>query len=173
MVVPISLFEIHWYFSFQHKIPGCDSLYRSLWLHCHLHYECPRARWIIFVLEIIHLGKSDCITAAQFLATYSADRISLSNSVWQKVQSDVKRSKYLKSLTASGQAFGHAYKRGMGNSDREPASERYGWQHSTGQAFPFSLTSFKLWIHLLIYWRNSMDTNYIEDSWQKSFKRTN
>lgn len=112
-------------------------------------------------------------TAAQLLATYSAGRISLSNSIWQEVQSEVKRSKYLKNLIASGQAFGPACKRGMGNSDMGPARERDGWQHSTGRASPFSLTSFKLWIHLLIYWRNSMDTNYIEDSWQKSFRRSN
>lgn len=63
--------------------------------------------------------------------------------------------------------------RGTGTSAIGLASEKAGCRYSTGQVFPVSLTSFKLWIHLVIYQRNSMDTNCFENSWQKSFKRTN
>lgn len=178
MVVSRSLLEVRWWFSFQHKPFFCQlllfavALRRSLQLHCHLHYECPHASWIIFILEITNLGqlwlhsrqptvlilffKTGFLFLTQSDRRYNQKPRGQSTSrIWLPLD------KHLVMPV-----------RGMGNSDTGLFSERDGWQHSTGQAAPFSLTSFKLWINLLIYWRKQ-DGYQLHLRFSKTLKRTN
>lgn len=115
--MPRSLLKVHWQFNFQHKPFFCQlllfavtteksmvALALALWMSmCWLNYLHPWNNPSGTTLT--------AFTAAHFLDSVLQDRISLPNSVWQKVQSAGKRSKHLKNLTATGQAFSHAYKR--------------------------------------------------------------
>lgn len=141
----------------------CDSFYRRLWLHCHLYYHCPR----------IHLhpwnnpsGKMWCIHSSPvpcYLSRRKSSSFQLSlieGTIWSQ---EVKAPR---DLTAGDEHWAVPVTGILWTAIQDwPVGDE--WQHSAGQALPLSLTSFKIWINLLIYWRNSMETNEIEDIWWK------
>lgn len=150
-------FKIHWSLVSNTKslavfIFCCDSFYRRLWLHCHLHYHDPRIG--------LHpwnnpSGKMWCLHSSLVLSHLSCRK---GFSFQRKEQSEVRRSKYLGNLFAGDKHLAVPVTGVLQTVIQDwPVGDQ--WQHSAGQALPFSLTSFKIWINLLIYWRSSMETN--------------